>query len=77
MADSIDILIGVGMGLVMFFILLCGLHNCFCKDSPSTVSSISSTRNNSLSVNNRVQIDNSPSGYPEDSDRRFQRTEDL
>ena len=77
MADSIDILIGVGMGLVMFFILLCGLHNCFCKDSPSVVSSISSTRNNSLSVNNRVQIDNSPSDYPEDSGRRFERTENL
>ena len=41
MADSIDILIGVGMGLVMFFILLCGLHNCFLKDSSSVVSSIS------------------------------------
>ena len=75
MAEPIDILIGVGMGMVMFFILLCGLHNCFCKDSPSTVSSISSTRNNSLSVNNRVQIDNSRPGYPED--RRFERTEDL
>ena len=77
MADSIDILIGVGIGMMIFFTLLCGIHNCFCKDSPSVVSSISSTRNNSLSVNNRVQIDNSPSDYPEDSGRRFERTENL
>ena len=38
---------------------------------------LSSTRNNSLSVNNRVQIDDSPTGYPEDSHRKFERTEDL
>ena len=69
MADSIDILIGVGGGMVMFFILLCGLHNCFCKDSPSTGNSINSSRSNSLPVNNRVQI--------EDSDHKFERTEDL
>ena len=77
MADSIDILIGVGIGIIMFFILLCGLHNCFCKDSPTTGSSISSTRNTSLSVNNRVQIDNFSLGYSENSGFRFERTEDL
>ena len=69
MAESIDILIGVGIGTVIFFLLLSGCYNCYCKDSPSTVTSISSTRNNSLSVNNRVQI--------EDSDNKLERTEDL
>ena len=79
MAEAIDIWTGVGGGMIMFFILLCGLHNCFCKESSSLENS---TRNNSLSDNNGVQIEensNSPTSrsYPESSYQRFERTEDL
>ena len=77
--DTFEVLIGVSMGIVIFLILLCGLHNCFCKESSSLENS---TRNNSLSDNNRVQIEensNSPTSrsYPESSYQRFERTEDL
>ena len=66
-------------GIVIFLILLCGLHNCFCKESSSLENS---TRNNSLSDNNRVQTEensNSPTtgGDPEGSYQRFERTEHL
>ena len=72
-------------GIVIFLILLCGLHNCFCKESSTFCKESSlenSTRNNSLSDNNRVQTEeNSHSstagGYPEGSYQRFERTEDL
>ena len=77
--DTFEVLIGVSMGIVIFLILLCGLHNCFCKESSSLENS---TRNNSLSDNNRVQTEENSSshttgGYPEGSYQRFERTEDL
>ena len=55
--------------IVIFLILLCGLHNCFCKESTITENS---TRNNSLSDNDRVQIEENSN-----SPTRFERTEDL
>ena len=67
--DTFDVLIGVSTGIIIFLILLCGLHNCFCKDSTITENS---TRNNSLSDNDRVQIEENSN-----SPTRFERTEDL
>ena len=55
--------------IVIFLILLCGLHNCFCKESTIPENS---TRNNSLSDNDRVQIEENSN-----SPTRFERTEDL
>ena len=67
--DTFGVLIGVSMGIIIFLILLCGLHNCFCKESTITENS---TRNNSLSDNDRVQIEENSN-----SPTRFERTEDL
>ena len=74
---EIDIIIGVSIGIIIFFILLCGLRNYFCKspDSPSRA-----TDEFSLSVDNRVQNEedaNVQPIYPVDSDQRFERTENL
>ena len=74
---EIDIIIGVSIGIIIFFILLCGLRNCFCKssDSPSR-----ETNGFSLSVDNRVQNEedtNVQPIYPVDSDQGFERTENL
>ena len=79
---QIDIIIGASIGIIIVLILLCGLRNCLCKSSDSSSASNTRiwTKNNSLSVNNRVQNEedcNSQPGYPEDIDQRLERTEDL
>ena len=64
MSDAFDVIIGVGIGLFLLFILLCGL-SCY---------------NNTLSATNRVQNEedsNTPSSHPEGSFQRIERTEDL
>ena len=67
--DSFDVLIGVSIGIIILFILICGFHNCCCKKSSITENS---TRNKSLSDNYPVKIEedsNSRSkvSYPEGS----------
>ena len=56
MSDAFDVIIGVSVGLLMLFTLLCGCA--VCNDpTPSTENSRIPTRNNTLSANNRVQIE--------------------
>ena len=79
MSDAFDVIIGVSVGLLMLFTFLCGCA--VCNDpTPSPVNSRIPTRNNTLSANNRVQIEgdsNTPSSHPEGSFQRIERTEDL
>ena len=79
MSDAFDVIIGVSVGLLMLFTLLCGCA--VCNDpTPSTENSRIPTRNNTLSSNNRVQNEedsNTPSSHLEGSFQRIERTEDL
>ena len=79
MSDAFDVIIGVSVGLLMLFTLLCGCA--VCKDpTPSPENSRIPTRNNTLSANNRVQNEedsNTPSSHPDGSFQRIERTEDL
>ena len=73
------VVIGVSVGFAMLVILLC-CCSCCNDSSSSTENSRIPTRNNTLTVNSRVQNEensNSPSGHPEGSFQRYERTEDL
>ena len=83
MLDPISLWITVGMSVICVLFLASGLWNCYCKKSSGASymeNSSTASRNNSLSFNNRVQIDkdsNFPPSYSEVNDRSFERTEDL
>ena len=73
------VVIGVSVGFAILVILLC-CCSCGNDSSSSTENSRIPTRNNTLTVNNRIQNEensNSPSGHPEGSFQRYERTEDL
>ena len=83
MLDPITLWVTVGMSVICVLFLASGLWNCFCKkssDASYTENSSMPTRNNSVSFNNRVQIEkdsNFPPSYSEVNDRRLERTVDL
>ena len=79
MSDAFDVIIGVSIGFLILFTLLCG---CAVFKEPPSIRENSRipTRNNTLSANDRVQIEgdsNTPSSHPEGSFQRIERTEDL